>query len=197
MESSQKLQLEFYENRRKWEKIEWNIKNREYPKQEEEYHIPSVSFDTLCFAQIEYFQHYCNSAHLVLSKFTNTSISSLCCGPIFLSSGQFPVSLVFLEILWVMSWEGIWNLEEGTTWKLQENIKETRNRYKRKGGKKEEGNRQARMIMEIVRGPKDNSNNKDIYLIKKVHKESMIVYNCLTLIKLLLTNGCFRLEFVG
>lgn len=51
--------------------------------------------------------------------------------------------------------------------------------------------------MEIVRGPKDNSNNKDIYLLKKIHKESTIMYNCLTLIKLLLTNGCFRFEFVG
>lgn len=87
--------------------MEWNIKNCECPKQEEEYHIASVSFDTSWFAQIEYFQHYCNSAHLVLFIFTNTSISSLCCGPvslIFLKlcdlfPGQFPVSLVFLEIL--------------------------------------------------------------------------------------------------
>ena len=27
--------------------MKWNIKNRECPKQEEEYHIPSVSFDSL------------------------------------------------------------------------------------------------------------------------------------------------------
>lgn len=51
--------------------------------------------------------------------------------------------------------------------------------------------------MEIVRGPKGNRNNKDIYLLRKIHKESMIMYNCLTLIKLLLTNGCFRFECVG
>lgn len=76
-------------------------------------------------------------------------------------------------------------------------IKESRNRYKRKGGKKEESNRQTRIIVEIVRRQEDNSNNKDIYLIMKVHKESMIMYNCLTLVKLLLTNGCFRLELVG
>lgn len=185
-------------------KMEWNIKNRECPKQEE-YHIASVSFDTRWFPLIEYFQHHCNSAHLVLSKFTNTSISSVCYGPISpvflklhdLSSGQLSVSLVFLEILWVIFWDGIWNLEEGTTWKLQENIKESRNRYKRKGGKKEERNRQVKKIMEIVRGPKGNSNNKDIYLLRKIDKESMIMYNCLTLIKLLLTNGCFRFEFVG